>query len=431
MVPRGFENALITDDFAGRRSWWAAVPTCAIDVRSIRSAASLLITDKGRLQFSQDSIGRGIDVGWIRERFLVEFWRPEVAGGRKLVIDGDLIWNRDTIFNMAVQVNGDVQFATNQPKSLAAASLTVFGDNSLWTGGDIAGFGSAIFNRGTMRMDTNADFPPANIAAFVNSAGATLIHEAPSDPNDHKIMYAAFTNHGVVEVRSGKLEVGPGSRVTHSGTFLVAADADLVVSGQHVFNAASRIETQPSSNLTFSGGGGTSISGDFDVAGPVHIIDGGDPTFMHDVTISKLVHVGTSITGPGKVTVSDEFRWTRGSVSATVISQGTATIGDEVTGQGLSIGGGATLINQGDATWVAGSLTFGNGALRNDGNFTVTTDTNVGVVPFTGGSLDNRGTWTVAQSSGGVDAGRTGRPVLQLGRCLSDRLEPAVLPILQ
>lgn len=398
VVPRSFENALIGDAFAGETILVSSSTDVRNEVRSIRSAAPLVITEKGRLRFSQDSQLAGLTLDGVGSGFN-RVLDTEVSGGRKLVIDGDLVWNRDTIYNMAIQVNGNVTFATNQPKSLFAASLTAFGDNSLWTGGDIAGFGSAIFNRGTMRMDTNSDFPPANIAAFVNAAEATLIHEAPSDANDHKIMYTAFTNHGTVEVRSGKLEVGPGSRVTHSGTFLVAADAELVVTGQHTFNAGSRIDTQASSTLTFRGGGGAVIGGALDVAGPVQLIEGADVKFQHDVVISHLNLDGHGIQGPGTVTVSDEFLWTQGGIqdASTVISAGTAIIGDTVNDYLLGLNNGSRFINRGEATWQGARIAFQtNSTFRNEGTLTETTNAETGV---NAGFMENAGTWTVMHPS--------------------------------
>ncbi len=69
------------------------------------------------------------------------------------------------------------------------------------------------------------------------------------------------------------------------------------------------------------------------------------------------------------------------------------------------------------------------GTIRNEGTMTVTTDESIGVVPFTSGFVDNRGTWTVAQLPGSGSEARRGIPFANSGELLADRFAGAVLSV--
>ncbi len=186
----------------------------------------------------------------------------------------------------------------------------------------------------------------------------------PGGADDQRIFAGAFINNGALEVRQGRIKLGDCcTPVTNAGSYDLASNSEIVFRGKVVFNENSRITADAGSTLVFEATPAT-VKGVFDVGGTVELTSSGSLGFTNNVTIPTLVideSFSNSISGPGQITVTDEFQWKAGNISAgTLISQGTTTIGDLPTGFGLSVGSGAVFVNQGDATWQAGSLTLGN-----------------------------------------------------------------------
>ncbi len=75
-------------------------------------------------------------------------------------------------------VDGDVRIETDRYKSLQYSHVNAYGDNSIWAEtGELQIVGGAIVNHGTMMWTGNSDVSSTQ-STFVNTTGATLIHDA-------------------------------------------------------------------------------------------------------------------------------------------------------------------------------------------------------------------------------------------------------------
>lgn len=403
VVPQPFENALIGEAFADQTIVIGTTSNLRNDIGSLRSAAPLQITERGRLQLTRDSQLAGLTLDGGTNAF-GDVVGTTVSGGIKLVIDSDLVWNHGTISRLALTVGGDLIWNTDQPKSLAAGSINVYGDGSTWSGGDVSINGSSIVNRGTFTMKTNADFlPPGPFlpsGTFVNAAGATLIHDAPLVDNETKDFQGKLQNQGSVQVLRGNLDVGKlGGTVTHAGSFVVAADAGLrfTSNSRPTFGPTSSIIAARNSRLTFSTDS-ASVGGTFDVSGDLTI--DGSVGFLDAVTVPNLVFEGNGLSAAQTLTITDQFEFRRGTLSGPgpYVSQGTATLGAGTVPGGITWR--ARWVNQGDAEWVGRDMGFGGGVIENRGTFLDSSDGSMTIGVFSSGSVQNFGTWTVSDDLG-------------------------------
>ncbi|MCA9140321.1 MAG: hypothetical protein KDB00_26300, partial [Planctomycetales bacterium] len=102
-LPRPFENAWIGEDFAEQTILVSSTTSQRNEINSLRSAAPILITKQGRIDIQQDSRVAALTIDGTGNSFGTVLG-TNVSGGRKFVVDGDLIWNNDTISNLAVTV---------------------------------------------------------------------------------------------------------------------------------------------------------------------------------------------------------------------------------------------------------------------------------------------------------------------------------------
>ena len=188
-VPQYTENVIVPEAFAGQTLNIETTGNDRFRVRSMRSSTSFLVQEKGLLQFNADSQIAGLTLDGIRTAFGDSL---QSSGNRpRLIIDGDLVWNEAQINSLTIEVGGNLTIATDRPHSLIRGSIRVFGDDSVWSGGDVQGPGGVIYNHGTLTTTSNSDATGAG-NTYINLSGATWIHDAPLIADDEKDLFGRF-----------------------------------------------------------------------------------------------------------------------------------------------------------------------------------------------------------------------------------------------
>jgi hypothetical protein len=207
-----------------------------------------------------------------------------------------------------------------------------------------------------------------------------------------RLIDVPFHNFGTVDVQSGSLQFRAGGSST--GTFTVAAEAELLFAGVHTLGQPANLEPSISGggSVVFGSGtvagdygvtGGTEIRGDADFTGQVfgvgqwlNVLGSGAVADFHDtaITTRTMTLQGSIISGDFEL---KELYWLSGGM----YGSGTTTILPVEEGGVLEIPGnvvlnGRTLINQGTASWNTWSIILQNDAvLENRGIFEAGTGT--------------------------------------------------------
>ncbi len=292
---------------------------------------------------------------------------------------------------------------------LAGATLTNLG-TATWTGGNVNLAEGAVFNNaGTLTLEVSAaSFTSMGGAGTFNNSG-TFIQASESEYG--MAITATGNNSGVVQVQRDFVELtgGGGS----SGSFCVAAGADLEVAGQTLSSGSSvtgagEVDWSSSTvgglynvtGITTVYGGLVDFSGTAqDVGQSLAISNNATADFEgNSLTTGDLTLSGT-LQGGGAWAVTTAMDWQSGTLGGggalTVGPAGTLTI--EGGGHVLA---GATLTNLGTATWTGGNVNLAEGAVFNNAG-TLTLE--VSAASFTSmggaGTFNNSGTFIQASES--------------------------------
>jgi hypothetical protein len=342
-----------------------------------------------------------------------------LTGPGDVTVQGDLIWNLGVMSGTGrTFLEGTTTVAVSTAPS-PLADRTVNNDGTA----TIASFGLSVQGNGTWNNDAGATTvlqggvaaSGAGPQAAFNNAGLLLKSGAGT-----ATVGVPFNNSGTVDVQAGTLVLGTGSS---SGDFNVEAGASLVISNTGAPAYAFLDGAAVTGAGTFQVGFfnlGNSIT----VSGAVRMqalsVNNGTVTVNAgaglDVQNLALNLPGSTLTGPGGVTVENTFTWTGGTLSGTggtflngsttlsgqsllthfvgrtVDNHGTATV---LTNDGLDFTLGATWNNHADATLVLqrgsslGRSSTG-GVVNNDGLVEVVgfATINVALNNSSGGTVD-------------------------------------------
>jgi hypothetical protein len=244
---------------------------------------------------------------------------------------------------------------------LDGRSLINDGD-ATWTGsGGLLTINGAVFdNNSSFDIQTNATLN----GIFDNSG---ILQKSAGGANTIR---NAFNNRGTVEILTSKLRIHGGTG-THSGLFDVRAGAELEFFGlgTHTFDTAAQLTGQGTVRMVQENSRGSEITLN------------GDLTFN-----GRFVDNGAELMGAGSLTVAEggQMEWTLGKIRVDTTIAPSATLA--LSGGQKTIEG-ATLTNQGNATWTGGDLgAFSGGRFDNQGSFNIQTDASLS------SAFDNYGT---------------------------------------
>jgi len=254
----------------------------------------------------------------------------------------------------------------------------------------------AVFNSlptATFTFTGNGDV----IGGTFNNQG-TLVKQAGTSGDNISDISFAFTNSGVVDVRSGTLRLdGDG---THTGDFDADAGATLNFNdGLHTFaagsdvTAAGRVLLSGSAETTFNPGSTFTIAGHTEITG-------GTQTFNITAELNTLTISGAgSLAGPGTINVRGFFNWAHGTMTGSGV---TNALGGMAISGNRFLTDTRTLNNWGPAMFdsvAALFLQLSSGAVFN--NLPTGTLTLTGNGDLIGGTFNNQGTLVKRVAAGG------------------------------
>ncbi len=381
-----------------------------------------------------------------------------LGGSSALSVSGNVAWSGGALTGTGtLNANGGLTLSGSQI-TLSQKTVNNAG-TATWTSGQISTGNGAIFNNLAAATFNNAfdgifAYDQGGILSVFNNAG-TFAKTAGSGATTFS---STFNNTGTVNVQSGTLSLSGGG--TQSGAFNLSPGTALNFSGgTHILNTGA-VVSGPAANLTLGGGSITfndsvnvgsinlagataSFNGAFANAGAL-TVSGGLTTFGPASTITS---VGTSINVNGGVVNFNSANvlstsslsissGTLGGSSALNITGPVALSGGTLNGTGaLNANGGMTLSgaavilsqktvnNTGVATWNAGQIGTGNGAVFNNLATAIFNNTFDGTFAFDQGgtpsTFNNAGTFSKTAGSGtttiSTTFNNTGSVIVQSG----------------
>ncbi len=304
-----------------------------------------------------------------------------LGGAGDLTINGGASWTGGEMTGTGRTVVGAAAtLAINGTTKFLSRTVEVDGTAS-WTAGSIFFSDGAIQNDGsfTVSAAVTANFN-GGTDAFTNNGTFTKSGAVTSFFNAG----VAFFNTGTLNVNAGTLELNGGG--TSPGNASIAATAILSLSGAHSVSGA----------VTAAGAlrianGTTTFSATLTGAGALQVT-GGTIVLNSAVNFAGMLELSSgSLDGTADAMFQGASSWTGGEMTGT----GRTVVGAAAT---LAINGTTKFLSRtvevdGTASWTAGSIFFSDGAIQNDGSFTVsaavTANFNGGTDAFT-----NNGTFT-------------------------------------
>ncbi|QEG35935.1 beta strand repeat-containing protein [Bythopirellula goksoeyrii] len=295
------------------------------------------------------------------------------ASGLTTWTGGEMTDTGVTNANGGLNLSGSTKFLTNGRTINNAGAAT-------WTAGPITTSHGAVFNN-----QLGATFDTAFDGSFSNGAGGqSHFHNAgiftKSGGTGTTTLGVEFNNTGIVEVDTGTLSLSGGG--TSSGSFTGAAGTTLGLGGGHMLEASTSVSAP---NVMFSGSGTNTISGTYS-ASATTTFSGATTTFngTSAVPSAALVFTGGSaifsntgganadtldlsfglLGGTAELTASGLTTWTGGEMTDTGVTN--ANGGLNLSGSTKFLTNGRTINNAGAATWTAGPIATGHGAVFNN-----------------------------------------------------------------
>ncbi|MBL9116015.1 MAG: hypothetical protein JNJ83_13495, partial [Verrucomicrobiaceae bacterium] len=276
-------------------------------------------------------------------------------GGSAVVTAASTTWSGGTLTGTGRLEVTDNLIMNGTDRTMRGGRVVKSNTAATWSGGTINAAEGAVFNNaGTFTATNNNTFfkngifgnDPQfnNTGTFIKDVGTGVTLFS----NNTGYGTPQFNNSGIVEVRTGTLALdGVGTHA--AGQFSLLSGAVLRLGGGQTFTGTSAI----------SGAGTTQITGTTAVGtGAV-------------LNVSSPLTITGTVTGAGLVNASGGTSWTAGTLTGggTVSVTGVLTLsgGDRV------LAGGKVLNNADTATWSAGQINSGEGAVfNNNGTLTNT-----------------------------------------------------------
>ena len=295
--------------------------------------------------------------------------------------------------------NGGMTISTSANKFLDSRLLNLAGVTN-WTGSDniSAGNGGIFSNAGTFNASTNQAISYSGIgtaASFNNNFGA-IFNKTGSGTTT--AIDAIFSNSGNVNINSGVLSLQHGG--TDTGIFADASGAALTFAGgtHNLTNASS---TSGAGAVNFSLGIVNFANGAIYNISGLTTINGGTANFDNSAVAAATVLSSGALGGGGTYSSSGSFTWSGGTINGSGITN---------ANNGLTLSGALktfiqrTLNNNGNASWIAGNISAGAGAIFNNPNSSTFTDSaDLSWLFDQGGALtqfNNGGTFTKSAGAG-------------------------------
>ncbi len=316
-----------------------------------------------------------------------------LTGSGDVTVSGPMTWSGGTMDGMGrtiIAATGTLSL-TNTTHNL---NRTLQNDGAAtWTAGILT------FNNGT--INNNGSFTANSAVALSASgnSGANTFNNAGTftkQGNGTTSFFVnatgvAFSNSGTVDVQGGTLGLDAGG--SHTGNFTGAGTTRF--NGTHAFTSATTLNL---GNPQFAGGTST-LDGPGTYMGGMLTISGGTANFNSAAAFASSTISSGTLGGSGDVTVSGATTWSGGTMSGsgrTIIAANTGTLSLTNTTHNLS----RTLQNDGAATWTGGGLFFTGGTIDNNGSFTANSVVGLSATGNGGvNAFNNIGTFT-KQGSG-------------------------------
>jgi uncharacterized repeat protein (TIGR03803 family) len=344
----------------------------------------------------------------------------DLAVAGTLTVSGTLDWQGGTLTGggtLTVAAGGTLSIDNPVYHVLDGATLTNQG-TATWTSGHIQLDDQAVFNNsGTLTMalsDNWRIYYYQGTAGAVNNSGTWIDAGTGQTNYIGELGTLPFNNSGALEVQSGTLDIVDGG--TSSGSFDVAAGTDLLLISQ-VLTATSRVTGAGQLDWYRSTvGGWYNVTGTTNVDGDVVDFTGTVASVGQTLTINTAhswptatanfeaqalsvpnLNISGTLSDSVSVVVTAAMDWQGGTLTGggtlTVAAGGTLSIDNPV----YHVLDGATLTNQGTATWTSGHIQLDDQAVfNNSGTLTMALSDNWRIYYYQGtaaGAVNNSGTW--------------------------------------
>ncbi|PWT96546.1 MAG: hypothetical protein C5B52_15590, partial [Bacteroidetes bacterium] len=290
------------------------------------------------------------------------------AGASSFTVAGTFNWTGGTINNPFFS-NGTGNISGGSTK-LLGGTMTNNGTVT-WSGGSIQFNSGGVFeNNGLFDNTVDLLMSVASGGPFHNAASGTFRKSAGAATTTVNVN---ITNDGVIEALSGTL-LSAGTSTNNK---------EINANSPGVFSSTGTLSLNSGTLLT--GTGTISFGGTENINTPV--------STPNTLTLNKITG---AMQGPSGFTLNGTFNWSGGTISSSVINNGTATF---ISGSTKTLANSFT--NNGGITWSAGSLQFNAGSsFSNAQTFDCAFD---GLIAnSSGGAISNSGTFKKSGTSSGT-----------------------------
>jgi hypothetical protein len=311
-----------------------------------------------------------------------------VTGPNKLTVTNQFTWNGSSTMNgtgtTVIPVGATMTISSSGTKVLDTRTVSLAGTGT-WSGSADwqINTGATFNNSGTFTINTDQNIPNfGSGTASINNSG-TFTKTSPGGSGVTQIG-PVLNNTGTLTITTGTLEISGGG--SNTGTISVAANQTLLFQSQ-----------------TFNVNAGSALNGT-----GIYQVNGGGAIFAFnaDTSLANLTLAQGFVTGPNKLTITNQFTW-NGSNSSTMQGSGTTVIPGGATmtisGSGTKILDTRTLNLAGTGTWSgAADWQINTGAIfNNSGTFTISTDQTFQNFGGSGNStINNSGTFSKTSPTG-------------------------------
>ncbi len=299
-----------------------------------------------------------------------------------LLVDGAGVFSSEFYFDAGTLTGGLItiefllEFRTSDEKYLGGGTLII----NPFAIARVSGDGNLGMNSATLSISSGGKFEflgdasinPGQLASAVINAG----HFLKDGSGGVSRVGVPLYNDGVVEVRTGTLRL-ESEAGTSTGAFIMNSGGVLEIAAHTFAEGVSVVSDGTDGFVRVAESGGR-----------LDLLAGAAPSIPNLWMAPE-----SAVRGSGDLDVTTSFLWFGGFFE----TAGTVTLSG-ATGITGSAGKGTTsslVVNTGAVTWIDGEIGLGLGTLDNHGLFDAFTDADI-----TGGTFNNLGTFTKADSSG-------------------------------
>ena len=243
--------------------------------------------------------------------------------------------------------------------------------------------GGNLENNGTYTFDGTSSIIGVSGDAFANNG---IVNK--NNTNELNFFATLDQFHGTININAGTLKLLWGGSSSGNSSINIASDAILNFnSGTYTFGGNSAISG--SGNIEYSGAT-VSYTKDFNLSGETKISGGTINLNQSTASFEKLSISGGTLQGSSDVFVSNQMSW---SGTSTISISGSLNIENTATMSIFNSGSKSlytSFVNEGTINHTGGDLRFySGGSLENNGTYTLSSVTNI--YDNGGGSFDNNG----------------------------------------